>query len=83
MVQDYTMGGTTTTQFSHEKMTANGKYLWLKHPQSQEYQTIALQIREDFKAKMANATSLQGDFDTEFNNYIANSMAAYEGVMNS
>ncbi len=83
MVQDYTADNVTTTQFSHEKMTSSGRYYWLKHPQSNEYKTISLQIREDFKTKMANAVSLQGNFDNEFNNYIANSMAAYNGVMNS
>lgn len=82
MVQDYTRDNETDTQFSHEKLTTDGKYFWLKHPQSNEYKTGALQIRQGFKDKMTNAISLQGNFDTEFNNYITNSMAAYEAVRN-
>lgn len=83
MVQDYTKDNSTSTQFSHEKMTEDGKYFWLKHPQSNEYKTASLQIRERFKDKMATAVNVQGNFDTEFNNYLTNSMAAYNAVKNA
>jgi hypothetical protein len=83
MVQDYNMGGTETTSFQQEKMTAEGRYFWIKTPQSAEYQAIALEIRAQFHTKMETAQVLTGNFDTEFNNYVTNANAAYEGVMNS
>ncbi|MBQ9103669.1 MAG: hypothetical protein IJY57_01110 [Clostridia bacterium] len=83
MVQDYTASGSTNTTFQQEKMTSDGKYFWLKSEISSEYQTIALQIREQFYTQMESAEVLTGNFDTEFNNYLTNGNAAYEGVMNS
>lgn len=83
MVQDYTAGGSTNTTFQQEKMTNDGKYFWVKNEISNEYKTIALEIREQFYTQMESAQVLTGNFDTEFNNYLTNGNAAYEGVMNS